>query len=145
MNVTPMNENDLPRKLIEKGDYEVEVLDAEDKISTSNNEMIALKIAIWVGDKIRCHIYDYLLDKIPAKLRHACDSFGLLDKYQSGNLCATDFLGRTGKAKIGIKIDKNGQYPDKNIIVDYCIRATKPLSKQQNNDEPPLTDDDLPF
>jgi len=141
MHFTPYSEKDLPRQLLEKGEYDVEVLESTDVISKNTSaEMIKLNLAVWVGDKVRCRLFDYLLDAMPAKLRHACDTFGLLDKYQNGSLRAFDFEGRTGKAKIGIQSDKTGQYPDKNSIVDYVCRPAKQLSKEQ-----PQKDDDLPF
>ena len=147
MQVTPMDEKDLPSNLLEKGEYLIEVVEAKDAISkTSQNEMISLKIAVWVGDKIRCYLFDYLLDSLPAKVRHACDTFGLLDKYQAGSLSASDFFGRSGTAKIGVEIDKTGKYPDKNKITDYVTRPSKPIgSSSRNNNTPPPTDDDLPF
>jgi len=141
MNVTPMEEKDLPSNLLPIGEYHIEVVTAFDKKSkSSGNDMIELKVAIWEDDRIRCYLFDYLLDAIPAKVRHACDSFGLLDKYQSGNLESDDFIGRTGKAKIGIEKDKTGKYPDRNKIVDYCVRTAKPINKQSE-----APDDDLPF
>ncbi|MEM7617030.1 MAG: hypothetical protein AAF195_01455 [Pseudomonadota bacterium] len=36
----------------------------------------------------------------------------LLSKYQQGSLFAIDFENRSGRLKLGIKKDKNGQYPD---------------------------------
>jgi hypothetical protein len=144
MNVTPFDEKDLPKNLLEKGEYDFEVTESADMVSRNGNEMIKLKIAVWVGEKVRCYLFDYLLDALPAKLRHACDSFGLLDKYQSGNLKADDFYGRTGKGKIGIKSDSTGQYPDKNIISDYVCRGTKPL-QQKNTEQFSNDDSDMPF
>jgi hypothetical protein len=142
MNVTVFPEKDLPNGLLEKGDYDVEVLEATDEVSKkSGNDMIKLTLAVWVGDKVRCRIFDYLLDALPAKLRHASDTFGLLSKYESGSLRAMDFVGRTGRAKIVIEEDKSNKYPPKNKILDYVCRQTKQL-----NSNPPAPDiDDLPF
>jgi methylmalonyl-CoA mutase N-terminal domain/subunit len=136
------SEKDLPRKIIDKGVYDVEVIEAIDQVSKNDKEMIRLTIAVWSGDRVVNRIYDYLLDEMPAKLRHACDAFGLLAKYETGSLRAFDFEGRVGKAKIGIEVDKNGVYPDKNKIDDYVCREAKHLADQNNA---PPADSDLPF
>lgn len=144
MNFTPYSEKDLPRTLLEKGSYHVEVLEAVDAISSKNNEMIKLTVAVWVGDKLRCRLFDYLLESITAKLRHACDTFGLLSRYEAGTIQAGDFVGRSGTAKIGIQKDVTGQYPDKNVIQDYVCRPDKALTGA-SVDASPHSDDDLPF
>ncbi len=141
MNFTPKNENELSN-LLPEGEYDFEVIDAQDKVSKKGADMIFLKIAIWQGEKIRCYIFDYLLESVAYKLRHCCDTCGLLDKYQSGSLEATHFVGRTGRAKIIIQKDENGKYPDKNSIKDYCLRPAKSLNNPTTQKP---KEDDLPF
>lgn len=140
MNFTPMNEEDLPSGnfLIPKDEYYFEIVEATDKISAKGNEMIELRCAIWKGEKVVTYLFDYLLDAIPAKLRHCCNSIGILDKYQSGNLSAFDFTNKAGWAKVDIQKDTTGKYEDKNIIKDYVVRTENKIKPQQ-------PDDDLPF
>ena len=153
MNFTTYSEKDLPTNLLEKGEYHVEVFEATDATSqSSGDDMIKLNVAVWVEDKVRCRIFDYLIDSMPAKLRHACDTFGILSKYETGRLSASDFNGKSGRAKIDIQVDKNGQYPDKNVIKDYICRSKKRIDNNSpnnrnnfNDNAPPHTDDDLPF
>jgi len=151
MQFTPMSEKDLPTNLLKKDIYDVEVLEAQDDNSKkTGNDMIKLKVAIWTGDKIRCHLFDYLIESFPAKLRHACDTFGLLSSYETGSLSADHFIGKTGKAKIDIEIDKTGRYADKNVIRDYVCRDAKRFTGKSNDPGPdlsqaPIEEDDLPF
>jgi hypothetical protein len=145
MNFTPKTENEVKNTLSE-GIYDVEVMVATDKLSKAGNDMIEMKLGIWEGEKIRCYLFDYLIEVMPAKLRHACDAFGILDKYQSGQLNATAFEGRTGKAKIGIQKSTDDAYPDKNVVKDYVCRKAPSIKGDVKNEEiPPHTDDDLPF
>ncbi len=67
-------------------------------------------------------MFDYLLDAMPHKLRHAAEAFGLLDEYEAGGFDAIDCEGKTGKCKV--KIDKSEGYPDKNGIADYVAPVT---------------------
>jgi hypothetical protein len=144
MKFQPRSEEEVKKPFtpIAKGIYDFEVLEATDEVSSAGNDMIKIKIGIWIGDKIVCNVFDYLLPKLEAKLRHACDSCGLLDKYQSGTLSSWDFVGRTGKVKI--KIDKEtNEYPAKNSVEDYVCRPAKDLNAQHV--APPQQDDNLPF
>lgn len=129
---------------IPKGEYDFEVLEASDEVSKSGNDMIKINLAIWQGDKVICRVFDYLLSAMEAKLRHACDACGLLDRYQSGSLQAVDFVGRTGKVKIKIK-KETADYPAKNEVEDYCLRPAKGLSNQQPKQTQNIAEDDLPF
>ena len=146
MQFQPKSEEDCKRTFepIPKGEYEFEVLESTDEVSKNGNEMIKINLAIYNGAKVVCRVFDYLLPKMEAKLRHACDSCGLLDRYQAGNIQAQDFIGRTGKVKI--KIGKETpEYPAKNEVEDYCCRPAKALGGQHEQGAPPIGDQDLPF
>ena len=145
MQFQPKDEKDFKTFApIPKGVYDFEVLEASDEISKNGNEMIKLNLAIWQGDKVICRVFDYLLSAMEAKLRHACDSCGLLDRYQAGAIHAEDFIGRTGKVKIKIEKETE-QYPAKNSVEDYCCRPAKELGRQHEPDEPPRSNDGPPF
>jgi len=54
------------------------------------------------------------------KLRHAINSCGVdVDT----TITAKDFIGKCGRAKIGVQKSKDPQYSDKNVIADYLVRA----------------------
>jgi hypothetical protein len=111
-----------------KGEYDFEIVKAEDATSKSTGaQMIKLELMVYDNDGRTRRITDYLLASLAAKLRHFCDTCGLLPQYQSGTLCAADCEGRTGRCKVVIQEDKSGQYPPKNSIADYSIRRTKEI------------------
>lgn len=152
MQFTPRSEKEVSQySLIPKGEYDFEVLEAEDCVSkNSGNEQIKLKLGLYVGDKRRL-VWDYLLPALEYKLRHFCDSVGLLAKYENGTLTAEDCVGRSGKCKIDIQRDPGGFYEDKNVVKDYVLRPAKPLKATQEKEEPKAQEpqeppqDDLPF
>jgi hypothetical protein len=135
--------------LLEKGEYAFEVLVAEDTVSKSSGaSMITLQLLIFTDDGNHRKLTDYLVAKMAAKLRHFCDATGLLPQYQRGTLCAADCEGRTGKCRIVIQEDKSGQYPPKNSVQDYVVRAAKDLTPERTAPVTPSTsegDDGLPF
>jgi len=136
MEFQPKSEDEVKRgKLLEAGIYDFEVLQAEPGQSKSGNEMIKLKIGVYgsTSDRISLHVYDYLLAAFEAKLRHFCDSVGLLGKYEQGSLCAEDCKGRSGQVKL--IIEEAGQYPAKNAVRDYVCRPAKGISAPQPEEQ----------
>jgi hypothetical protein len=116
------SENELRREnLIPAGEYPFEVLTAEDKKSAKGNDMIALKLIVYMWDGSQRHVYDWILEAFAFKLRHFCEVTGLIENYNSGRLCAADCVGRSGKVKIGINEDKSGDYPPNNKVLDYIV------------------------
>ena len=127
MNFQPKTEQEIQdAKLWKKGEYDFEVVEAEEKTSkASGKPMIELRLRLTDG-KVARTISDYLLAEMPEKLRHASEACGLLDRYDTGNLSGNEFKGRRGKLKLGIEKDKKKVYPDKNVVLDYvCAGSAK--------------------
>lgn len=152
MKFTPKSENEIAADgLLPPGIYGFEIADAEDAISkASGAEMIKLTVHVFGNDGEPVTVFDYLMEKVQYKLRHAAETCGLLDAYERGDLDAIDFRGKTGRCKIAIQKDKSGQYPDKNSIADY-LKSDVP---QQRQPAPPHRgrvlagtdlDDEVPF
>ena len=119
MNFQPRSEQEITdSKLLPKGEYAFEILDAMEKKSSAGNEMIELRVRVSNGDAVSRVLTDYLLPQRAEKLRNCCVSCGLLDKYLSGCLSDDDFPGKRGTLKLTIEKGKKG-YPDRNTIQDY--------------------------
>lgn len=144
MQFTPKTEKEIAEEMIFPADeYDFEVLTAEDKTSKSGNSMIQVKLGVYVGSQIR-RIDDYLVPAMSAKLRHFCDTTGLLSKYESGTLEAADFFGRAGRVKIAVEPAKEA-YPAKNVVKDYVCRPAKPLSEKKESKVGFGEGEDAPF
>jgi hypothetical protein len=102
----------------DKGVYPFTILDAEEKKSRKGNPMIELKIEITRRDGAKRIVRDYLLAQRPAKLLHAATVCDLWEKYRAGVLGGDDFVGKTGKLKLGIQRE-TGEWPRRNVVVDY--------------------------
>ena len=119
MNFEPRTEKQIAEgKLWRKGTYEFEVIDAAEKTSQAGNPMIELTLRLSDGNGSARVISDYLVAKRAAKLRHAAEACGLLDRYETGCLSDADFAGKRGRLKLGIEKCKKG-YSDKNVVADY--------------------------
>ena len=146
MKFQPKSEKQLSEdRLAREGDYDFQVLECSDETSKSGNPMIKLKLGIFNGDAMRWHVYDYLVSQMEVKLRHFCDTAGLLADYESGSLSAELCRGRAGRCRLIIE-EGEGSYPDKNVVKDYILRKAKPLNPPTAQAQPPKEDDsDVPF
>ncbi len=121
-----------------KGEYDFDVVKAQDATSKAGNSMIKLEIDIYAQNGKKSRVFDYLLESIAYKLKHFCDAVGLVKEYESDCITADMCSGRSGRCKIEIQADKTGEYSDKNVVRDYC----KKIVVDTNLD---ISSEDLPF
>jgi hypothetical protein len=122
MTFEPKSEKEIADgRLLPKGEYDFEIIDATEKKSAANNDMIELKVRVSDGTGHSRTLTDYLIPKRPEKLRNCCAACGFLDKYESGSLSDDDFPGKRGKLKLGI--EKKRGYPDRNVVAAYLVAA----------------------
>lgn len=153
MRFTPKSENEIASEnLLAPGVYGFEIADAEDAVSkASGADMIKLTVHVFSEDGSPVTIFDYLMEKVAYKLRHAADVCGLLGKYERGALEAIDFRGKTGRCKVAVQKDKSGQFPDKNSIADYIVTPAteaapaRPRRQMASAGGGRDLDDDIPF
>jgi len=137
MKVTPRTDKELKEMNIwQPGSYYFKIIEeiaigqnlyrTQEAVSKNGNEMIRLVLQVFNDEGHFITILDHLLDSVmPHKLKHAAQACNLLDKYESGELNAEDFIGKTGKLSLGIDKDKSGQYPDRNGVKDYIVLTTQ--------------------
>lgn len=121
-------------RLLPEGQYPFEISGGEDTISKAGNDMIKLTVRVFKNDGTFLLVDDYLLESMMYKIKHACDACGLSDKYESGELLGSDFIGRTGELKLKIQKDTTGNYPDRNSIADYIVPKDGETAKKPPKD-----------
>ena len=123
MQVSPKTDRELATaNLFPAGEYDFEVVDAKDTVSKAGNDMIVLNLRVYDGMGSSRFVYDYLLDQMAYKVKHAAEACGLLKDYESGKLDAASFVGKTGRVKLTIQASKDPQYDDKNVVKDYVVK-----------------------
>ncbi len=145
MKFEPKSEKQIiEENLTPEGEYDFEVVHAEEKQSSKGNEMIELSLKVFVGEKTRL-ISDYLLEAMAFKLIHFCEATGLSDRYEAGILSAFDCIGSTGKLELVIQPGK-GTYGPKNSVKDY-IPDGEPRKRElpEAMKGPKFEDDSIPF
>lgn len=140
MKVNPKSEKEFKeRNLMEPGTYDFVVFDAKEKVSKNSGEpMIELVLKVTDLSKRVHTLYDYLMDREPMdyKIRRIYSCADKIEKYESGDVEASDLINVSGKVKISVKKDNKGIYDDRNSVQDYV-----PYEKQE---QLPF-DDKLPF
>jgi Protein of unknown function (DUF669) len=104
-------------RLLPKGEYDFEILDAEEKTSKAANSMIVLKVRVSNGNGVARTLTDYLVAQSAGKLRNCCAACGILDKYDNGVVSEDDFPGKRGRLKL--VVEKKRGWPARNVIADY--------------------------
>ena len=117
--------------LIPAGNYIFEVLEASDEISKAGNDMIKIKLRIFMPDGRERVLFDYLMEAFEYKLAHFFEAVGLWDKYSAGSVSADDCWGKSGECKVYIKKDKNGIYADQSAVADYLLSDTQQAAKHE--------------
>jgi hypothetical protein len=130
------------------GTYDFEVAHAVDTTSkASGNDMITLDLHVYNTEGDRKALQDYLVASMEWKLRHCAYACGLGNKYETGELSATDFIGCAGRLRLGV--EKSAGYPDKNKVTDYEKAKTHTVSAPRPSPRVKLPsgdiDDDIPF
>lgn len=131
--------------LLPAGEYDFEVIKAEDKVSRNGNEMIKVELAVFRPNGSRQYVYDYLMEKMAFKLRHFCYAVGIGAQYEAGAVTATDCEGRMGRA--ALIVDTQPGYPPKNAVRDYIVQEgpTRVAAPNAAPKPAPVDTDEPPF
>ena len=147
--------------LLPDGDYDFEVLGAEERFNTAGEPYIAMKLGVWDQGGRQQWVFNNLSasDTMLWKLRHFAGAVGIMAAYESGDINPLNLMGLSGKCKIYSKKDGKGIL--RNDVKDYIPRVSKPASFSEtlkkginspvSRQTPsasvaePIDDDEIPF
>ena len=113
MRFTPNNESE-EKRLLDAGEYWFKIVKAEEAVSKSGNDMIKLTLAI---DGQLITEYLVYIDKMAWKVKAFCESVGMLQSWDEGEILASQLVGRQGMANIDI--EKRESYDDRNRVAKW--------------------------
>lgn len=159
MKITPKTREQLATEnLIPEGNHEVVVEGAEDKVSSNDNEMIELKLRVYLPDNRERVASDWLLESFGAKLLDFVEAAGLEKHYNAGTLTARDCIGHSLLATFVHRTQKKGEYAGQvqSSVTGYAklVRQASPGGKSvapKPRSVPPeavtadIKEDDIPF
>jgi len=144
-------------ELLPAGEYDIEVLEAEERLSQKGNQMIALTLQARHPDGYDARVWDYLVSVQAAvfKIKMFCEATGLQQQFERGRLTAEECVGRRAKATVIIDEGRDG-FSDRNSIQEYRAADSAPRGIATNPDEGeaaattpaepmPVSDQDIPF
>ncbi len=143
-------------ELLPQGDYEVEVIEAEERTSQKGNAMIALTLQARHPDGYDARVWDYLVS-VPAavfKIKMFCEAAGLTQAFESGRLTADQCTGSRLQARISIDEGRDG-FGDRNSVESYASLTDRPQGIATMPDQvqtagtvnapTPMSEDQIPF
>lgn len=120
----------------------IEVLEAVDHTAKNGNESIKLTVGVWEDVSMRAKIPVYLTQIYAFLFKHGCTALLGEAKFKSGEIFASDFIGKSCDAIIGIERGEyDGKKTEKNIVIDFLPR-TAPAPERN---APPASDEEMPF
>lgn len=146
MKFTAKTEDQIAREsLLDAGEYDFEVANAEDKVSKAGNDMIELTLKVFRPDGGFIPSRDYLMEKMAFKLIHFCKSVGLMPSYDAGTLTAQECVGRAGRLKL--VVEEQPGYQPRNAVKDYIAVKDGEAAKTTIKKPAPAAaaDDGVPF
>ncbi len=146
MKFKPMSEEEIESiLLLPEGIYPFEVIESVSDISKAGNDQIKIKLKVDDGVNAPRFVYDYLNSGMMRKLLHFAKCTALLEKYEKGELFASDCIHQRGHVEIIVKpkqLKPDGSYHSaQNAVKDYIVGFV-PQDVVKN--APPFTDD-IPF
>lgn len=137
----PKTEEEV-KKVFDKGDYRFTVDEAEVKNDKNGSPMMHIKIQVFHNNiPGKTNLVDVWLTNNPNfefLIRHFAYSIGLGECYESGSLEPQQCKGKKGIVRLGISVDEDKKYPDKNKAIDFLVDQNKemPLPADLNDDLP---------
>lgn len=104
------------------GTYEYTIDEAEDAVSKNGNEMIHATLSIYNDAGHKRILHEYFVNTAAWKIKQLCESCGLIDRFNSGELEPYELVGKTGRANI--VIESSVGFDDKNKVAAY-IKAPR--------------------
>ena len=125
-------------KLIQDGEYDAQIMNAEETVSRQQKPMMKLGVKVWAhGDTFA--IVDYApIPKGLWKIRQICEALGLLATFETGHLDERILEGKHVRVFVKTRKDETGKYPDQNVITKYIAPAA-------TGGLPAGADEDMPF
>jgi len=142
MSYEPKTDEELAKEgLLADGTYDGQIIEAADTFDSKGRDMISLKIKVWDNSGREKDVFDYISPQwFHFKFKHAFESAGKLDRYNTGEGCAEDLSGEM--VRVEILTEEQDKFPPRNVVKDYDRSGAAEKSVSQKVKE---EDDELPF
>lgn len=105
-------------KLLDPGTYELVVREAEERVSSKGNPMIALELEPVGHQGVLIREYLVATQSAMFRIKNFCEAAGLTEKFEAGRLSEDDCRGSKVRARLTVEEGTDG-YSDKNRVEEY--------------------------
>lgn len=148
MGFTPKSREEVDdMNVLEPGTYDFEVVEAEEKVSNSGNEMVAINMKVFRKDGSFAFVRDWLMNMDNYYAQHKCRAF----LETTGRDEVNEYVqGATGL--VALQIEETPQYGKQNKVVGYPTERTQAPDRKEKSEPVTSTgaaflppDDEIPF
>lgn len=113
-------------KCLPAGIWDFEVIHAEERERDAGGEMTILQLLVDVKPGISHVVFCYLIpsSRFAFLIKHFWDSVGNPEKYESGDIPASEYIGKKGRMKT--KVGKNKEGDAQAQVVDFIKKDDLP-------------------
>lgn len=146
------NPDDANADALPEGEYDAEIVKAEEKTSSKGNPMLVVTLKLFASSGTG-FATDYIVTPATLfKLKKLCKAIGLEAKFAKGKITPNDLIGMGVRVFAKLEEDASGTYPDKNTIAKYLppqgavAKAKSPQAVAANNNEDlDIAEESIPF
>ena len=133
--------------LIPDGEYDAEIVSAEETKSKKGNDMWKLAVKVWTGGGGPRVIFDYIVNPGTIyKLKQLASALGKRDLFDSGDMGTQEVTGESVRVSIKTETDKTGQFEDKNVVARYLPQSAGVTHSQNGTaSKGGVDDEEIPF
>lgn len=126
-NPADATESTASLKLLPEGTYELKVQEAEERVSSKGNPMIALELIVSGHPGILIREYLVATPAAMFKIKNFCEAAGLMSEYNAGRITENTVRGVRVGARITIEDGTDG-YSDKNRVEEFVQPSSGPAA-----------------
>jgi hypothetical protein len=159
----PLSEEEAQKEryqLMDDGVYRAVIEHCEGRMSSSNNPMGVFNLRVWDSSGKPKEITDYIpfIKSMMWKLRHLCDSAGLVKEFEEKKFRPELAVGKEVLVSIKTQAGKEipyeklkgkppgSKYSDKNVIDDYVMTMNGAVKSELSKDAyDEFKDSEIPF
>tara|TARA_B100000214_G_scaffold368428_1_gene339965 strand:+ start:7379 stop:7807 length:429 start_codon:yes stop_codon:yes gene_type:complete len=129
--------------LVPEGEYDFEIVHAEDSVSKFGVEQMFFKFRVFLADGETALIHQYIGGKHLYKLKHLCNSIGCIQFWNDGDCDPGDMLNKSGRGFLGT-YDKNDG-TKRNTFQRFLKPKEDSKKKLEDDIKNVEGEDDIPF
>tara|TARA_R100001443_G_scaffold5858_5_gene14678 strand:+ start:6965 stop:7393 length:429 start_codon:yes stop_codon:yes gene_type:complete len=129
--------------LVPEGEYDFEIVHAEDSVSNFGLQQMFFKFRVFLADGNTALIHQYIDENHLYQLKHLCNSIGCIEFWNDGDCDPGDMFNKSGRGFLGTYDKKDGT--KRNTFKRFLEPEEASKKKLEDDIKKVEGDDDIPF